>query len=54
MKTAVKVLSAISLACWAFLCVSAAAGWMQVEPIDYCLATGVLAFDSLFTIMWGE
>ena len=53
MKTAIRVLSAISLVCWILLCVSAATGHMQIEPIDYCLAVGLLAFDSLVVLMRG-
>ena len=54
MKTPIKVLSAIGLVCWTFLCISAATGWMQVVAVDYCIVTGLLAFDSLFTIVCGE
>ena len=54
MKTAVKVISLIAMICWAGLCIGAATGYFQVEPIDYCIVTGLLAFDSLATIIKGE
>ncbi len=53
MKTFVRICGAIGFACWTFLCVGAACGYITVEPIDYCLATGLLAFGSLFTIIRG-
>lgn len=53
MKTCIRVLNAIAFACWVLLCVGAATGNMQVETIDYCLATGLLAFNSLSVIIRG-
>lgn len=53
MKLFARVCGAIGFAGWIFLCVRAATGCMQIDTIDYCLATGLLAFNSLFTIIRG-
>jgi hypothetical protein len=53
MRDLVRILSAISLLCWASLCIAAAGGYMQIDTIDYCLVTGLLAFNSLVTIVRG-
>ncbi len=53
MKIFNRVCGAIGFACWAFLCIAAATGHMQIETIDYCLASGLLAFNALFVIIRG-
>ncbi len=53
MKTFARICGAISFACWTFLCVGAACGYITVEPVDYCIAVGLLAFNSLFIIIRG-
>lgn len=53
MKTFTRVCGAIGFACWTFLFITAATGHTQIETIDYCLAVGLLAFQSLVTIIRG-
>jgi hypothetical protein len=53
MKTFARICGAISFAGWTFLCVGAACGYITVEPVDYCIAVGLLAVNSLFTIIRG-
>lgn len=53
MKTFARTCGAIAFAAWTFLCVWAATGNMTIDTIDYCLATGLLAFNSLFIIIRG-
>lgn len=53
MKTFARVCGAIGFVCWTFLFIGAATGRMQIETIDYCLAVGLLAFQSLFIIIRG-
>jgi hypothetical protein len=53
MKDFARILSAVSMLCWASLCIAAAGGYIQIDAIDYCFATGLLAFCSLVTIVRG-
>lgn len=53
MKTFARVCGAIAFACWTFLCIAAATGYMQIDTLDYCFAVGILAFQSLFTSIRG-
>ena len=53
MKTFARICGAIGFVCWTVLCVAAAAGCVHIDTIDYCLAVGLLAFNSLFTIIRG-
>lgn len=53
MKTLNRICGAIAFAAWAFLCISAATGHMKIDTFDYCLASGLLAFDALFVIIRG-
>lgn len=54
MKTFARICGIIGVICWTMLCVSAAVGNMTIEPIDYCFATGLLAFNCLFLVIRGE
>jgi hypothetical protein len=45
MKTLNKICSGIMLVCWGALCIMTATGAMTPDPIDYCLATGLLALE---------
>ena len=45
MKTFSKICSGIMLVCWGALCIMTATGAITPDPIDYCLATGLLAFE---------
>ena len=54
MKTFARICGIIGVICWTMLCISAAVGHMTIEPIDYCFATGLLAFNCLFTAIRGE
>ena len=41
-----KIIKACSLFCfvgWTLLCLAAATGAMEVDVVDYCIATGILA-----------
>jgi hypothetical protein len=53
MKTFARICGAICFAGWAFLFVYAVTGHMQIDTVDYCLAAGLLAFQSLFIIIRG-
>lgn len=53
MKIFARICGAISLVAWTILCISAATGYMTIDPIDYCLATGLLAFGSFVTVLRG-
>jgi len=53
MKIFARVCCTICVVCFTFLCISAATGHMTIEPIDYCLATGLLAFGCLVTVIRG-
>ena len=53
MKTFARICGAIGFTCWIMLCINAATGHMSVDPIDYCLATGLLAFNCLFVVIRG-
>ena len=53
MKLFNRICGAIALICWSILCVMAATGNMTIDSIDYCLATGMLAFQALFIIIRG-
>lgn len=54
MKTFARICGIIGVVCWTLLCISAAVGHMTIEPIDYCFATGLLAFNCLFLAIRGE
>lgn len=45
MKVLSKICSGIMLVCWGVLCIMTATGNMTPDLIDYCLATGLLAFE---------
>lgn len=53
MKTLARIFSVIAFACWSSLCIAAATGHMQIDTIDYCLAVGLLAFQSFVIILRG-
>jgi hypothetical protein len=53
MKDFVRICGAFGLLCWALVLQAAAGGYMQIDTIDYCFATGLLAFCSLVTIVRG-
>lgn len=53
MKTFARICGIIGVVCWTLLCVSAATGHMTVDTIDYCFATGLLAFECLFIAIRG-
>lgn len=53
MKTLARVCGIIGVVCFTLLCVGAATGHMTIEPIDYCMATDLLAFDCLCTAIRG-
>lgn len=54
MKTLNKICSGIMLVCWGVLCIMTATGAMTPDPIDYCLATGLLAFEGFSDLLKEE
>ena len=51
MKTVRTICSGIMLVCWRTLCIMTAIGAITPEPIDYCLATGLLAFEGFVGLL---
>lgn len=47
MERFTKVCNLICLVGWTLLCLGAATGAMEVDAIDYCLATGMLALGHM-------
>jgi hypothetical protein len=53
MKTLSRICGAVAFTCWVSLCIAAATGHMQIDTLDYCIAVGLLAFQSLCVIIRG-
>lgn len=51
MKKFTKVCSLICFVGWTLLCLAAATGVMEVEVVDYCVATGFLAFMNMIDLV---
>lgn len=51
MKVFIKVCSLFCFVCWTLLCLAAATGIMEVDVIDYCMATGFLALKCMFDLV---
>lgn len=53
MKIFSMICGTIGLVCWSLVCIGAAVGWIDIEVVDYCFVTGLLAFQSLIIAVWG-
>ena len=53
MKKIVRVCSLFCFVGWTLLCLAAATGAMEVNVLNYCIATGASAFTNLVDLVLG-
>lgn len=51
MKKFTKACNLFCFVGWTLLCLAAANGAMEVDVVDYCVATGVLALTNMFELV---
>jgi hypothetical protein len=51
MKKFVKVCNLFCFVGWTLLCLATATGAMEVDVVDYCMATGFLALKCMFDLV---
>jgi hypothetical protein len=51
MKKFTKLCSLICFVGWTLLCLAAATGAIEVDVVDYCIATGFLALKCMFELV---
>jgi hypothetical protein len=51
MKIFVKACNLFCFVCWTLLCLAAATGALEVDVVDYCMATGLLALKCMFDLV---
>lgn len=50
-KKIFKICSLLCFVCWTLLCLAAATGAMEVNVVNYCLATGCLALTNMINLV---
>lgn len=51
LKKVTKVCSLFCFVGWTLLCLAAATGAMEVNVVNYCIATGVLALTNMIDLV---
>lgn len=54
MKTFNRICYGIVMFCWGTLCILAKLGIINIDAVDYCVATGVLTITYLTKLIKGD